>query len=139
LKRIFPGYYIVAASFVIQGTYLGAFFSFNVLTPDLAAEFGWERATITTALSINFLVMGVSVMFMGRLTDRLGPRWVLALASIIYGLGYLLLSQVQAVWQLYLNRLTMVYQAPWADHWHRQIRCWRWPTPVPRHRCVAGL
>lgn len=102
MKRIFPGYYIVAASFVIQATYLGAFFSFNVLTPDLAAEFGWERATITAALSINFLVMGVSVVFMGRLTDRLGPRWVLALASIIYGLGYLLLSQVQAVWQLYL-------------------------------------
>ena len=42
------------------------------------------------------------MIFLGRLTDRLGPRWVLALASVIYGLGYLLLSQVNAVWHLYL-------------------------------------
>lgn len=102
MKRIFPGYYIVAASCVVQATYLGAFFSFGILFPEFEAEFGWSRETISGAASINFLIMGISVVFLGRLTDRIGPRWVLALASAIYGLAYLLLSQIHAVWHLYL-------------------------------------
>ena len=102
MKRIFPGYYIVAASCVVQATYLGAFFSFGILFPEFEAEFGWKRETISWAASLNFLIMGINVIFLGRLTDRLGPRWVLTLASVIYGLGYLLLPQVNAVWHLYL-------------------------------------
>ena len=39
---------------------------------------------------------------MGRFTDRLGPRIVLTFCGFLIGLGYLLMSQLSAVWQLYL-------------------------------------
>jgi MFS family permease len=39
---------------------------------------------------------------MGRLTDMFGPRVVLTICGFLIGLGYLLMSQVGAVWQLYL-------------------------------------
>jgi len=39
---------------------------------------------------------------MGRLNDRLGPRMVLTFCGFFIGLGYLLMSQLSAVWQLYL-------------------------------------
>jgi len=39
---------------------------------------------------------------MGRLNDRLGPRIVLTFCGFLMGLGYLLMSQLSAVWQLYL-------------------------------------
>jgi MFS family permease len=39
---------------------------------------------------------------MGRLNDRLGPRVVLAGCGLLIGVGYVLMSQVSAAWQLYL-------------------------------------
>jgi len=39
---------------------------------------------------------------MGGLNDRLGPRIVLTIAGFLAGLGYLLMSQIGAAWQLYL-------------------------------------
>jgi len=38
----------------------------------------------------------------GRLNDRFGPRLVLATCGFFLGLGYLLMSWISAVWQLYL-------------------------------------
>ena len=102
MKGIFPGYYIVAAGFLVQATYLGAFFSFGIISPELEETFNWERAQISLASSINFVVMGCSMIFMGRLSDRFGPRLVLAVASLLYGLGYILLSKATAVWHLYV-------------------------------------
>jgi MFS family permease len=39
---------------------------------------------------------------MGGLTDRLGPRLVVTFCGFCFGLGYLLMSLVHSVWQLYL-------------------------------------
>ena len=38
----------------------------------------------------------------GGLNDRLGPRVVITLCGFLIGLGYLLMSQVSTVWQLYV-------------------------------------
>ena len=39
---------------------------------------------------------------MGFLTDRLGPRLVMTISCFLLGMGYLLMSQVSSIWQLYL-------------------------------------
>lgn len=39
---------------------------------------------------------------MGRLNDRLGPRIVLTICGFFAGIGYLLISQISEIWQLYL-------------------------------------
>ena len=39
---------------------------------------------------------------MGRLNDKLGPRIVLTICGLLTGIGYLMMSMVSAVWQLYL-------------------------------------
>ena len=41
-------------------------------------------------------------MVTGRLNDRLGPRIVITVGSVLLGSGYLLMSQVSAPWQFYL-------------------------------------
>ena len=38
----------------------------------------------------------------GRLNDRIGPRVLLMVSGISFGIGYLLMSRIQALWQLYL-------------------------------------
>jgi OFA family oxalate/formate antiporter-like MFS transporter len=39
---------------------------------------------------------------MGGLNDRLGPRIVLTVCGVLIGVGFLLMSQIGALWQLYL-------------------------------------
>ncbi len=100
--RYFYGYNIVAAGFAIQGISIGAMFAYGVFFKEFQAEFGWSRATISGASSLAFLVMGTIGILAGRLNDRIGPRILIAVAGTALGVGYLLLSYVQAAWQLYL-------------------------------------
>ena len=54
------------------------------------------------AFSLSTIMYGVLGIVTGRLTDRFGPRVVMTLCGFLLGLGCLLMSQVRALWQLYL-------------------------------------
>jgi len=101
-RGFFHGYRIVAACSIIQAVNLGGIFTFGVLFPELEREFGWSRAAISGASSFAFLVIGFGAIFMGRAGDRFGPRAVLSVAGIMFGIGYALLFRMQSVWELYL-------------------------------------
>ncbi|MEM7250173.1 MAG: MFS transporter [Pseudomonadota bacterium] len=98
----FYGYNIIAACSVIQFMFLGTLFSFGVLFPELEREFGWSRATISGAFSAALFLMGALAILMGRINDRIGPRTLLSVAGILYGIGYVSLYTLQSPWQLYL-------------------------------------
>ena len=100
--KFFYGYIVVVAAFFVMAVMWGTFHAFGVFFNPVLAEFGWTRAMTSGAFSLSLLVSGLSAILMGRLTDRLGPRWVITLCGFLLGLGYLLISQVTAVWQLYL-------------------------------------
>ena len=101
-SRYFYGYNIVGASFLIQGLCIGAMFTYGVFFKNFQEDFGWSRAMISGASSLAFLMMGGVGMLSGVLNDRIGPRIILTVSGICVGLGYLLLSQLTAPWQLYL-------------------------------------
>ena len=96
------GYVVTAAAFCLQMLGIGSLVSFGIFIPALEHEFGWSRATVAGAASIANLVNGVLAFGAGYLSDRYGPRIVMTIAGIILGSAYLLMSQTQAVWQLYL-------------------------------------
>ena len=100
--KYFYGYNIVAAGFVIQGVCIGAMFTYGVFFREFQAEFGWSRAMISGAASAAFLIMGAVGILAGRLNDRIGPRIIIVVSGISFGMGYLLMSRMQALWQLYL-------------------------------------
>jgi MFS family permease len=100
--KYFYGYNIVATGFAIQAVSIGALFAYGVFFKELQAEFGWSRATISGASSLAFFVMGAAGVLAGRLNDRIGPRILIAVAGAALGIGHLLLSYMQAAWQLYL-------------------------------------
>lgn len=100
--RFFYGYVIVAAAFFIQIVTWGINNSFGVFFNPLLTEFGWLRATISGAVSMNLLVYGLVSIFMGGLNDRFGPRLIMTGCGFFLGLGYLLMTGVNRVWQLYL-------------------------------------
>jgi len=101
--RFFYGHIITAAGFIVWFVGWGAFTpSFSVFLKPLLAEFGWSRADASLAYSLSFLVQAGFTVMMGWLTDRLGPRFVIAGMGSGLGICYLLLSRVTALWQFQL-------------------------------------
>ncbi len=99
--RFFYGYVIVLVSFIIMVITWGTINAFGVFLKPLSAELGWTRAMTAGAYSTFMLLHGFLYIVTGRLNDRFGPRLVMTVCAFILGLGYLLMSQVNAIWQLY--------------------------------------
>jgi len=100
--KFFYGYIIVAAAFVMLTVMGGTYYSFGVFFTPLLTEFGWTRAMTSGAFSLCIMLEGVLGIVMGRATDRWGPRMVITLCGFLLGLGYLLMSQISALWHFYL-------------------------------------
>ncbi|OUC80255.1 MFS transporter [Gordonia lacunae] len=76
---------------------------FNVLGKPMTAEFGWERSVISNGLSVETIMVGISIVALGILIDRHGPRIPSALMAAIFGTGLILMSVVpnnQAIFYL---------------------------------------
>ena len=98
----FYGYIVVAAAIFIMVVVFGVYTAFGIFFKPMLAEFGWTRAMTSGAFSLSWIMHGLLSIVMGGLNDRFGPRIVLTLCGLLLGLGYLLMSQISTVWQLYL-------------------------------------
>ncbi len=101
-SRFFYGYIIVIISFFAIMLTLGMQLVFGAFFKPIIAEMGWTRAVTSGAFSLSMVISGLVGIAMGGLNDRFGPRAVITLCGLLAALGYLLMSQVQAVWHLYL-------------------------------------
>jgi MFS family permease len=102
-KKFFYGYVITAAGFVIWGIGWGTFTpAFSVFFKPLLVEFGWSRADTSLAYALAFLVQAGFAIVIGWLTDRLGPKMIVSVLGSSLGMCYLLISQIDALWQFTL-------------------------------------
>jgi MFS family permease len=89
-EKNFWGWYIVAGSFFVMAINYGARYCFGVFVKPLALEHGWSRSVISMAATINMLVYSVGAIFVGRMLDRIAPRWIITCGAIIAATGYIL-------------------------------------------------
>jgi len=101
-NKLFYGYIVVAAALLIVIIAHGAQYTFGIFFNPILTEFGWTKAVTSGAFSLYLVLWGVLGIFVGRLNDSFGPRIVMTVCGFFLGLGYLLMSQVSAIWQLYL-------------------------------------
>ena len=80
----------------------GTQYSFGVFFKPISNEFGWTRAATSGAYSLSMVLIGAFGIFSGRLSDRFGPRLVVTVGGLLIGLGYLLISRITSIWQIYL-------------------------------------
>ena len=64
-----------------QFTIVGLLFSYGLFFKALEVEYGWSRTLLSGCTSLAYFVMGVLASFGGHLSDRYGPRLVLAVAG----------------------------------------------------------
>ena len=62
-------------------------FTFGVLLPPIAAEFGWARGTVSSAIVTGLLMTGIATPLVGRLVDRFGTRTVALPAITLFALS----------------------------------------------------
>ncbi|OUL31170.1 MFS transporter [Nostoc sp. RF31YmG] len=74
----------------------------GVLIVPLEQEFGWSRATISLAISLNLVLYGLIGPFAAAVMERIGIRRTMVFALAFIALGVGLTTFMSASWQLVL-------------------------------------
>ncbi len=101
---IFYGYWVLAACFLLNVISAGCgpiSFSFFVIPLEKALD--WSRTEIMTAFTLFFICTAISAPFSGRMVHRYGGRIIISFGAISSCIGYVLLSQMNDLWQYYVG------------------------------------
>jgi MFS family permease len=101
-RNFFYGWIVVACTFTVLCVAYGIQFTFGVFMPAISAETGWDRASLSLPYSVYVFLYSALGVVTGRLTDRFGPRIVITIGGCLLGSGIVLMSQVHALWHLYV-------------------------------------
>ena len=101
-SRFDYGWVVVGAGALMTCVGFGAMLSLAVFLQPISEAMGWSRAGVSGAATLDFLCMAVAAFFWGMLSDRFGTRIVVLAGSAILGLGLVLASQAQNLWQFQL-------------------------------------
>jgi len=100
--KIFYGWWIVAACFLLAFLFAGAgFYSFSIFIKPLENEFGWDRAAISLTMSLHFILGGLMGPLAGKLTQLYGPKKVMTFSAIGSGACFMLVSLTRSLWYFY--------------------------------------
>jgi sugar phosphate permease len=89
-RRIFYGWYLVAASIAVNTIFSAAYFQgFGVLILPIERTFGWDRWVISAAMSLRQLESGILSPVVGFLLDRFSSRKLIFWSAVISGVGFL--------------------------------------------------
>lgn len=88
---------VVFAGALMGCVAVGTMFSLAIFLEPIATTTGWSRAGISSAMTLNFLVMGLGGFMWGAASDRYGARIVVLIGALLLGLALVLASQVESL------------------------------------------
>ena len=98
MKRIFFGWYIVAAGLLLMVYNSGALvYGFTAFIDPLALAYGWSYAQISLATSIRGMEVGALNPLLGFIVDRWHARILVPIGVVIWGLGLFLLGRADTL------------------------------------------
>ncbi len=100
---VYHGWWIVAGLFFVLTISSGfGFYNLSVYMNVLANARGFAIADVSIAVSLFFVVGGVTGMWVAVLIQRFDVRWVMIGGAALGGLALGLIGSVTELWQLYL-------------------------------------
>ena len=108
IRGVFHGWWLagVAALVMVIGT-VPLFSAMPAWFVVLERNFGWSRAQLSLAFSLTRVEGSIMGPVAGYLIDKLGPRRMVLIGFPISGVGFLLFSRVDNLWQFYLAFVIM--------------------------------
>ncbi len=106
--KIHPAFIVAGAVFVVLLCAAAVRATPSILIVPLEREFGWSRAIISSAVSVNLVLYGLVGPFAAAVMERFGIRRTVIASLIIVCLGVALTSQMRSSWQLVLSWGIMV-------------------------------
>ncbi len=97
MKRNQYRWVIVFAGGLMGCVAVGVMFSLAVFLEPIARQTGWSHAAISSAMTLNFIVMGLGSFMWGAASDRFGTRIVVLIGSLLAGLALVLASRAQSL------------------------------------------
>ncbi|WP_007517037.1 MFS transporter [Pseudofrankia sp. EUN1h] len=104
----------------------------SVFILPLQEEFGWSRAAVSSAVSVNLVLYGLTAPFAAALMERFGIRRVVAVALLLVAAGSGLTVFMTATWQLIVcwgvlvglgtGSMALVFAATIAGRWFERHR-----------------
>ncbi len=101
-RRLHYAWVVAGLTFLVLLATAGVRSAPGVLIVPLEREFGWSRATISFAVSVNLILYGLIGPFAAALMDRLGLRRTILASLIVVAAGVALTTRMTAPWQLVL-------------------------------------
>jgi MFS family permease len=94
-RRIFYGWWVVAAAFAITFLGFGSAYTFSAFLEQLQRDFSASRGSVSLVFSLaGFLYFGLGIVS-GPLADRYGSRPLVVTGMILLGVGLALASAAQ--------------------------------------------
>ncbi|MCV0397113.1 MAG: MFS transporter [Rhizobiaceae bacterium] len=88
---------IVGVGALMSCVAIGAMFSLAIFLEPIASDTGWSRTGISSAMTLNFLVMGLGGFAWGAASDRFGARIVVLIGAALLGLALVLASRANSL------------------------------------------
>jgi len=101
--KVCYGWQVVAVGFILLLLMFGSRLSFGLYLKPLAENFGATRASISGSQSLYMVIYAIIALIAGSLADHYGPKRIIMGGAIFMGVGILLTSLINAVWQYYLT------------------------------------
>ena len=95
--KLHYGWVVVAVGALMTCVGMGAMFSLAVFLQPMAEATGWSRTGVSSAMTLDFLMLGVASFGWGALTDRFGARIVVLSGALLLGLGLVLASRATSL------------------------------------------
>ena len=127
MHRIHRAWLVAGVTFITLISAAAFRSSMGVLLEPLEAEFGWDRATTSSAASLNLLIYGLVAPFAAALMQRFQVRNVVSAALALVAVGSAATYWMTASWQLMImwglfvgfgtGSIALVFGAIIANRW----------------------
>ncbi len=69
----------------------------------LQEDFGWSKTVLAVAFALTRIESGILGPAQGWLTDRFGPRIIMSVGTVIFGVGFMLFANIDSLLGFYLT------------------------------------
>ena len=101
-RRVHYAWIVVAVTFLTLLTTAGIRSTPGILIVPLEHEFGWSRATISVAISVNLLLYGLMGPFAAAFFDKIGIRRTMSIALLLLAIGVSATTFMTKPWHMIL-------------------------------------